>query len=152
MFRYFIAIVLLTGIDRGLKVFLAPLLIDGTRITLIPGILGLSYAENTGAGFSILSGKTGFLIVVTVLLLAALLYILFFKKDNSRLFNAALTLVIAGGFGNLYDRVFNGFVVDYFEFLFFEFPIFNFADCLVNIGAALLIIWVLRSDKEKTKE
>ena len=66
-------------------------------------------------------------------------------------------VIIAGGIGNLIDRVFRGFVIDYIEPLFIDFAIFNFADILVTCGAAVLIFWLIfdmirESKKEKEKQ
>lgn len=146
-----ILIILLVGIDRALKVFLSPVLKAAGATELIPGVLGLNYAENTGAGFSILSGHTALLSVISGVALAVMLYILLFSADKNKLYRLSLILIIAGGFGNLYDRVFNGFVFDYLEFLFFEFPIFNFADCCITVGAVLLGIYMLFVMKTEQK-
>jgi signal peptidase II len=64
----------------------------------------------------------------------------------------SLDLVIAGGIGNLIDRIFNnGLVIDYFDVKLFNFAIFNFADCCVTIGIALAIIYIIFVDGRKEK-
>ncbi len=147
---------LLVVIDRALKIFLMPILNTGETYTLIPGILGLTYVENTGAGFGLFQGRTTALSIATFIIILVMLYILFFvAKKYHLLFKVSMIMIIAGGLGNLYDRVFNQFVFDYLEFLFFNFPIFNFADCLVTVGAVLFAVAILffdESSKDKNKK
>ncbi len=141
---------MLVAIDRALKVFLLPVLNTGETYTLIPNILGLTYVENTGAGFGLFQGRTTELSIMTFIVILVMLYFLFFlSKKFHILLKIALVLIIAGGLGNLYDRVFNQFVFDYLEFLFFRFPIFNFADCLVTVGAVLFCVAILFFDDKK---
>ena len=61
----------------------------------------------------------------------------------------SIVLIIAGGAGNLFDRIFRGFVVDYFEVKLFNFAVFNFADCCVVIGAIMLLFYTIFLDKTK---
>lgn len=154
---YLIVTLLLVVVDRVLKVFLSAILIDGTTITLIPGFIQLRYAENTGAAFGMFQGHTTILSVLTALVLVALIYVLVSGMIKQRMGNIALTLIIAGGIGNLYDRIVNGFVVDYLEFTFVNYAVFNFADALINIGGVLIVVYLIFFDKsllrgEKSKE
>ena len=107
-------------------------------------IFNLTHVLNDGAGWSIFSGKTGFLIAITsVFLLVAVIY-LFINKSKSKLLTASLSLIIAGGVGNLIDRIFrNGKVIDYIQAEFISFPVFNFADICVVFGAITLIIYII---------
>ena len=143
MFFSTVIVVLLFIIDRLLKLYLTELLAGGTTIPLVSGIIQLYYSENRGAAFSILSGHRTLLIIVTGIGLLAMVGFLFFYKFKKDFARWALVLIVAGGIGNLYDRIFSGFVVDYFELLFMNFAIFNFADCLINVGAALLFIYLI---------
>lgn len=144
------AVIVLTGIDWLLKLWMTNLLAGGP-IVLIPGVVQLHYIENTGMAFGIWSGRQTLLIILTSLLMVALLYILI-KKAEGRLQKIALIMIIAGGFGNLIDRVFAGYVVDYIEPLFVNFAIFNFADILVNIGCILFIISIFFFEKKNKAE
>ena len=146
-----ILILLLVLADRGLKIWLTRLLAEGP-VVLIRGVIGLRYTENTGAAFSMLSEHTWILIVFTMIAVAVLLVLLYRNRSGSRLMKAALILIIAGGLGNLYDRIFQGFVVDYIEVLLFRYTIFNFADCLVCVGAALLLIYLIFFDRDTTEK
>lgn len=118
----------------------------------IPGILGFRYIENDGAAFSILSGKQTFLIIVTSAALLVWAYFLFFRRPQSKLEIAGMVMVFAGGVGNLIDRIANGFVVDYLDVLFMRFAVFNFADIMVCVGFAVLIVGVLSSELKAKKK
>ena len=113
-------------------------------IPFIPGILEFRFTLNDGAAFSMLGGKQTFLILFTSLALLILTVYLVFRMPASRLEYAAWTLVLAGGIGNLIDRVANGAVVDFWNVLFMNFAIFNFADVLVTVGVCLLILYLLQ--------
>lgn len=143
------AIVALTLADRLLKIWMTALLADGP-IVLIPGIIQLRYIKNTGMAFGIWSGKQLLLIILTALLMVVLLYLLI-KKANTTLQKISLVMIVAGGFGNLIDRVFAGYVVDYIEPLFVNFAIFNLADILINIGCLLFVISIIFFDKHAVK-
>lgn len=141
----------LVALDQLIKylvvVFLKPV---GTT-TIIPKVLAFTYLENDGAAFSIFSGKQIFLIIITAIALLVWAYFLFFKRPKEKLEVIGMVLVLAGGIGNLIDRVANGFVVDYVEFLFVRFAVFNLADIFVTIGFIILVIGVFKSEK-KNKE
>ncbi len=117
-------------------------------------ILHLTYVENTGMAFSTLSGKTSFLILTTLIGLSVLGVILFHFAKNTVL-KTGLTLCVAGGLGNLVDRIFcEGAVVDYIDIQLFHFAVFNFADCLITIGTVILFVYILfimDSDKKGKK-
>ena len=148
------AITVLTLADQLLKLAAASHL-QGQHKALIPGVLGLTYVENTGAAFSMLAGHTTLLSVGTLLVLlagAVLLFLGYFK----RLFaDICAVMILAGGLGNLIDRFAHGYVVDYIETLFVDFPVYNFADILVVVGvfsAAGYLIWdIIREAKEKKR-
>lgn len=128
---------------------------NGTFV-LIKGVYGLTYAENTGAAFSMFSSSTDMLSLFTgIAITAVLIYIIFFKKPL--VYDICLPFIVAGGLGNLIDRMTRGYVVDYLHTLFVNFPIYNFADCLITCSAVALIIYLLYeivrdTKKEKNKE
>ena len=141
----------LVFIDRLSKIWAAEYLIGKGTITVIPGILGLTYAENTGAAFSMLSGKTIVLIGITFFALCFLAYLIFIKKYGTKFEKFFLLLIFAGGIGNLIDRVFVGYVVDYFNFLFMNFAIFNVADICVTVAFVLFLIYGIFIDPKIEK-
>lgn len=138
-----LTIVALVGIDHIIKFFAERDLRPVESVSLIPGFLGLHYAQNTGAAFSFMSGMTTQLSVITGGALLGMILYLFFTKNNNRFYHILFPIVISGGLGNWIDRVTRGYVVDYFEFLFARFAIFNFADVLVTGGASVLIAYLI---------
>lgn len=114
-------------------------------ITIIPGVLNFNrILPNAGAAFGILEGKTWLLITVTAIIMVICIGLLIRKTFDSKLMLWALCLVLGGGVGNMIDRVFRGGnVIDFLEFGFVEFPVFNIADCAVCIGAALMVLYFI---------
>ncbi len=110
---------------------------------LLPGVLHLTYAENTGAAFSMLAGNTVILTVFPLIICTILIYVLISKKITSRIGNWSLVLVLSGAVGNLIDRIFRGAVIDFFEIRLFKFAIFNVADVFITVGAVLLFVYIL---------
>ncbi len=110
--------------------------------TVIPGFLDLTYAENTGAAFSILEGHTWILSVVVSVCIILVLGATIFYQNHTFFSRAAAILIVAGGVGNLIDRFVLGYVVDYISVSFFP-PIFNLADCFVVVGVILFLIHML---------
>lgn len=125
----------------------------GGSVPFIPYLLDLTYVQNTGAAFSILRQHTWLLTLTSaVVVLAMCLFLLKgFFKNRLGLFSAAL--VLAGGVGNLIDRVLFGFVTDMFQTTFMEFAVFNVADCCITVGVPLLFLYVwLYVGKDEKKE
>ncbi|MBP3626987.1 MAG: signal peptidase II [Clostridia bacterium] len=123
----------------------------GQSAEFIPGIIDFVYIHNTGSAWGMFSGKTIFLIVISLIVMAVCIGILIKLKNNNMLMTWSIILVLSGGIGNLIDRVFRGGkVVDFLHFEFYpEFPVFNIADCAVVIGGGLLILaYVLDIVKE----
>lgn len=145
---------LLVGADQGIKAWVAgEMMLGESRGFLSFGsehpLLNLTYVRNSGAAFSSLSGQRVILIALPVILLVICALALRRYGKDSRFLTWGLTLVMSGGVGNLIDRVFRGgSVVDYLDLQLFEFPVFNFADCCVCIGAALVLIYFLFLYKE----
>ena len=130
----------LVGLDQAIKFWAVSALQPVGAMPLIPHVVELRFVLNQGMAFSLLSGKQLFLIIATSAALLAVAYGLFFRSRGKLLQQIAFILVLAGGIGNLIDRVLNGEVVDYINPLFIDFAVFNFADILVCVGVAL---WVL---------
>ncbi len=118
-------------------------------IHAIAGIIRFRFAWNTGVAFSFLSGWPVLVQIFTVLVLSAVAIFLFFAKNQRLSDRICLSLIFAGGLGNFIDRIFYGAVVDFIEFTFISFPVFNFADVCVVTGTALYAVRVLIGDKRK---
>lgn len=118
-------------------------------IPIIKDVFELLYVENKGIGFSLLQGMPWIFIPVSAVI--TVLVVLMMVRSPMRknpLFSGACSMIVAGAIGNMIDRVFSGYVVDFLYFKLINFPIFNFADCCVVVGAALLFIFILFCMKE----
>ena len=104
-------------------------------------IFDLTYLENRGAIFGTMAGQRWFLVGFTSLVIVAGIVFMFATLKRSRLLNIAVGLFIAGGIGNLIDRIRFGYVVDMFEIKLFDFAIFNVADICVTVAFILLMIY-----------
>ncbi len=145
------AAAVLVVIDQLLKAWATAELLPVGSMTLIPHVVELRYSLNEGMAFSLLWGKQGFLIAVTSVALLVLLGYLLLRKMPV-LERIAWTMVLGGGVGNLIDRIVSGQVVDYINFLFMDFAIFNFADICVTVGVALLFVYVLWAELKDRKK
>lgn len=118
-------------------------------VSLIPGVLGLRYAENRGIAFSLLSGHPRLLGVLSLgLITGAGLWLR--KKKIAPFPGAGLALMAGGAAGNMIDRLVSGYVPDMIETLFMRFPVFNIADSCLTAGCAMVIISLLFRPKDWT--
>lgn len=139
-----LAIAAIAAVDQLIKVaVLNSSLVNGDILTVIPGVLQFRYVENTGAAFSMFSDHTALLSVFTAVVLLAGFYLILSKKIKSSIVLVSVTMLMGGGLGNLIDRVFRHFVVDYIEVIFVDFAVFNFADCFVTVGEFILVGYLL---------
>ncbi|MBR1969839.1 MAG: signal peptidase II [Clostridia bacterium] len=133
--------------DQITKVLITNTLSLGESIIAIPKLFNFTYVENRGAAFGLLQGARVFFIVITVVILFLVILYFIKKKPQSALEKTALAFIAGGAIGNFIDRVYLGYVRDFIETAFMNFPVFNVADCFVCIGAALYIIFVLCEEK-----
>lgn len=143
VFLSLLGAVLLVAIDQLTKFWAYSSLRMTDTIPLIENVLHFTYYENTGAAFSIMTGRTYLLAIVTGLVILIGIYCMLTKRIEGKLLNFSVALIIAGGVGNLIDRVFRGFVVDFIDFRLINFPVFNFADICVVLGTGILMIYFL---------
>lgn len=116
-------------------------------VTLIPGVLKFTYAENTGMAFSLFSGQAWLLGIVSAVCIAAG-WLLLRKYRLGPVSRCAAMLMLGGAAGNMLDRFFRGYVVDMFEVLFVRFAVFNVADAALTVGAAVMAVSLLLCPKE----
>ena len=145
-----IMILVLTIIDQLSKVFAINNLKDQQDIIIIKNVLHLHYLENTGAAFSILSGKMPVFFILTPILVLGLIYFLFIMPENKRFlaFDYIIVFTIAGAIGNYIDRIRFNYVVDFIYFVPINFPVFNVADIYVTCSVIILIILIMVYYKE----
>lgn len=145
-----IIILIVNIIDRISKIWAAKSLANGNDLVVIKNIFSFSYLENRGAAWGIFQGKVNFLLIITLLIVIGLVFYLIKVRPKSKLIRVSLSLIIGGAIGNMYDRAFYKYVVDYIYFHFkdvYSFPTFNFADMSVVVGTVLLVICLIRDDK-----
>lgn len=119
---------------------------------VIPGLLSFTYVENRGAAFGIFQGQRTFIIVLVLAILGVVGWLLFTNKIKAPLERICTTMIIAGGIGNLVDRIRLGFVVDYIDInQLFAYPMFNLADCFVVVGCCLMVVSVMLEEKREKK-
>lgn len=145
IFVVLLASVCLDMISKYLTVqLLLPL---GREVVVIPYLINFSYVENRGAAFGILSDKRWVFMVLSVIFISALIVFAIKSKITHPLFCVSIGMIIGGGVGNMIDRIFVGYVVDFIRATFIDFPVFNIADSSVVIGVILFIVYVLFIDK-----
>lgn len=149
-----IAGIVLILLDQGTKVWALQSLKPIKNMTLVEGFMDLTFVENRGVAFGMFSGQRWFILLLTAVITVVL--ICFYRglpqKKEYRAVRASIVLILAGAIGNILDRLFRGYVVDFFEFTFFEWPVFNVADIYVVAGVILLAFMILFVIKEEDLE
>lgn len=137
-------------IDQFLKILTINYL--SQPIVVINNFFQLHYLKNFGVGFSMLNGNKFLIIIISI----GLLYLVVKMLNDAEYSNykIPLLMMLAGGIGNFIDRIFRGYVVDYLDFKIFtyDFPVFNFADMLLVVGAFLLAVLMIRNEGGKRNE
>jgi len=146
--KIFVISTIIIVIDQLSKI-LSSIYFKYSSISVIPNFFYLTYAENTGAAWSILKNKQLVLIVLTFVLLLLLHIFMRDIKQNKKSI-AAFSLIYGGIWGNLLDRILHGYVIDFLDFQIFnyDYPVFNIADSAIVIGMFFLIIEVIKGEKK----
>lgn len=147
-----LCMVLLLAIDQISK-FLAQKYLAGTDgISLISGVFDLYYLENRGAAFGMFTNRQWFFVIVALGMFFLTAYV-YRKLPMTSYYNSlrlVCILIAAGAVGNMIDRIWHKYVIDFLYFALIDFPVFNIADCYVCVGAALTVIllFTLYRDEE----
>jgi len=148
---YLILIIAVVAADQIVKAIVSHAMALNESIPVIANVFHITYVQNTGAAFSLLDGFRGFLIFLPVLVIGAACVYVFRQRHTARpLLLAAVSLIVAGGLGNVANRIWLGYVVDYFDFR--VFPVFNIADISICVGCGLFLIAVLFTGGRRKKE
>lgn len=121
------------------------------KIDFIPGLYGWTYIQNTGVAWGMFDGNPALLSVFTGVIIAVGIGYIVSPFRRPLAYDIFIPMIISGGLANMIDRVMRGFVVDYIDTLFIEFPVYNFADCLVCVGAFSLVIYLIYEIIRDTK-
>ena len=130
-------------LDQWLKAYVTANIPLGQAQSLLPGVVELTRVHNYGAAWSSFSGSRWLLVGVTCAIVVFVTVLLIRRVVRHPLGVAACCMVISGGLGNIIDRVRLGYVVDMFNLLFINYPVFNVADILVVCGAVLGCVYYL---------
>lgn len=155
MLSWIIVIAAAVVVDQVSKILVIKYLKDIVSVELIPGVFRFTYVENRGAAFGMLSDNRWVFMIISTLAIGALIVYLWKFRPDSRLACLALSMIAGGGIGNMIDRVALGYVVDFIDFC--AFPsvwmwVFNIADAFVCVGAGLLILWLIISMVQESRE
>ena len=122
-------------------------------VEFIPGFLGFTYVQNTGAAFSSFEGMQWLFAVIFLVFTAAIVYEYFKKPVPFTKFERVMIAAIyGGGLGNMIDRIRYGYVVDMIETKFMDFPVFNVADCFITCGCIAMLVSLIFFNKEFWKD
>ena len=110
------------------------------------GFVDLTLVHNEGAAFGMGQGSGAIFIAIAIVICACAIAWLAVRRKHGKLEVIALSLIVAGGIGNLIDRLTTGYVVDFIRFTFIDFPVFNVADICVTCGVVLFLVTVLVTD------
>jgi signal peptidase II len=144
-------------IDQTTKYFVVKHIKPVNSVPLWEGVFHLTYAENTGAAFSFMSGQVDLLKWISLLVSCALILLGlgvlhrlgFLRNALDRWEKVGYGCILGGAMGNGADRFISGYVVDFLDFRLIRFPVFNVADIGINVGLACLLIAVIRSAQPK---
>jgi signal peptidase II len=159
-FHFFI-VLLVVLLDRWTKRLAATRIAMGSYVQIIPGFFRLTHTENTGAAFSLFADspshwRTAMLIGFSLVAMLVVSVLLWKQTQAPTMTGIALSLILGGAFGNLWDRVAHGRVVDFLLFYVkqYQWPVFNLADSAIVVGACLLVTEILfhKSQKDETPE
>ena len=138
---YILIGIALVIIDQVIKYMVNINMLLGQSYPLIEDFLYITYVKNTGIAFGLFKNNNLFMIIVISIIILILLY--FYNKEKNKVFslNISITMLISGAVGNLIDRIYYGFIVDYIVFTFW--PAFNLADSLIVIGSITLAVYLI---------
>ena len=143
MYIWFILMALIVFVAQLTKYLTVFYLKPVDTVPLIQDVLHLTYVENRGAAFGMLSENRWVFMTVSIVAILLLAVYLIWKKPKDKWVCLSLSFIIGGGIGNMIDRVALGYVVDMIDFRLIHFAVFNVADSFVCVGAGILMVWLI---------
>ena len=110
-------------------------------------LFSIDYVKNYGAAFNILNGNRIFLSTISTIITLLLIYFILYKKHLSNLDLISYSFILAGTIGNGIDRITNGYVIDFINLNFIDFPVFNIADISINIGLSFILYGLIKNKR-----
>ena len=107
----------------------------------------IDYVKNYGAAFNILNGSRIFLSTISTIITLVLIYFILYKKNLGNLDLFSYSFILAGTIGNGIDRITNGYVIDFINLNFIDFPVFNIADISINIGLIFILYGLIKNKR-----
>ena len=154
---HFLIALIVVLLDRWSKRLVATRIAMYTHIQIIPGFFRITHTENTGAAFSLFADspshwKTALLIGFSVVAMIVVSILLWRQACTLTMTGIALSLILGGAVGNLWDRVASGRVVDFLLFYVkqYQWPVFNLADSAIVVGASLLVLEIMFGHQKTT--
>ncbi|MBR6694576.1 MAG: signal peptidase II [Clostridia bacterium] len=144
--------VLALGADQFSKYYFATNFLEAESRPAINGFFEWNFVKNRGAAWGMLDGHTWLLLAFTVVAMLVCIALLVKSGKKNKLLFWSITLILSGGLGNMIDRIFRGYVVDFIHLQFMDFPVFNVADCVIVIGAGLLMLNFILDFKASSKQ
>lgn len=140
--KYFLTGGAVILVDQAVKYAVRQIFQPGDSVQVLGDFFRLTYIQNEGAAWGMMAGKQTFLILLTMVVIIGAIWYMHHEPNMSWLGKLPITMIAAGGIGNLIDRVILRYVTDMFDFSIFP-PVFNVADISVTCGCALLIFYVI---------
>lgn len=149
-----VIMLILLGLDQLTKYLAIINLKNHPAVVLWDGVLELNYLENRGSAFGMLQNQKFFILFIGVVFLAVILFFLFKLPEEKKFctVHILLSAIVAGGVGNMIDRLRFDYVVDFISFVLIHFPIFNVADCYIVVATIVLFLLFLFVFEEKDLE
>ena len=132
--------------DQIIKHLIQTTIPYGHSIPLLGNFLKLTHIRNTGAAFSLFTGYSSYLVIIGAIIVCVLIYFHYHASRKDLFVQSALAFILGGSLGNLSDRIFHSYVVDYVHFYFC--PIFNLADVMINVGIVMLILHLIQKGEK----
>ncbi|MEI6857619.1 signal peptidase II [Psychrilyobacter sp.] len=148
--RLIILIVALLGIDQWTKELVARSMSEGDTIGILNNFFHVTYVKNYGVAFGLFQGEMKTISIIAIIAILGIIYFMIKQlKPHEVISKYAYAFILAGAMGNMIDRIYRGFVVDFADFRGIWKFVFNMADVWINIGVFLLVLEVIILERKK---
>ncbi|MCS5421631.1 MULTISPECIES: signal peptidase II [Psychrilyobacter] len=148
--RLIILIIVLLGIDQWTKELVAGSMSEGDTIGILNDFFHITYVKNHGVAFGMFQGEIKTISIVAIIAILGIIYFMIKQlKPHEVISKYAYAFILAGAIGNMIDRIYRGFVIDFADFRGIWKFVFNMADVWINIGVFLLVLEVIILEKRK---
>ena len=148
--RLIILIVALLGIDQWTKRLVVNSMSEGDTIGILNDFFHITYVKNHGVAFGMFQGEIKTISILAIIAILGIVYFMIKQlKPHEIISKYAYAFILAGAIGNMIDRLYRGFVVDFADFRGLWQFVFNMADVWINVGVFLLILEVIILERKK---